>query len=521
MPFPYDPLIVDTVALATPSPGEQDMMAETPSIHPSTGNASTNWLNYLIHALLLILVIATPAMVGVPKLSAADLDIFWHLRTGEWILQHHAIPHADPFSSTVAGKPWQAYSWLFEVLAIKLFNRFGLVSTLWYTAAMLLAMMAALQHLVRRLQPSFGIGLLLSVVGCLAMAHLSAPRPWMFTILFFILEVDILMHARRTGRTRELLWLPLLFALWSNIHIEFIDGLLVLALALAESMAAHFFPQLKTGLRTGWMAGIFILSALSTLLNPFGWKVYNVVFDYTSRLAAHASALNTVTELQANPFRDFGNYCVLFLAIGAAAVLAHQRRFRLFEVGLLAFAAAESFRSQRDVWLVVVTSVAILAACIPDRHGASAAHPRQVSLLFATTVAALLVFALYRGNTLDKPAIQVETAKTLPVHAVEAIQAHHYTGPLYNDYNWGGYLMWALHMPVSMDGRASLYGDEAIERSMLTWGGRPGWQSDPALQSAGIVIGPYESPLMQLLRTDSHFQLAYEDKVAAVFVARR
>src|SRR5204862_2814805 len=138
-----------------------------------------------------------------------------------------------------------------------------------------------------------------------------------------------------------------------------------------------------------------------------------------------------------------------------------------------------------------------------------------------TSAAALTVVLVFRSSNLRDGAVQEEMARILPVHAVEAIQARNYAGPLYNDYNWGGYLIWALHMPVSMDGRASLYGDEAIERSMTTWGGQPGWQSDPALQAAGIVIGPSNSPLMQLLQTDPHFQLAYRDKLAAVFVARR
>jgi hypothetical protein len=76
-------------------------------------------------------------------------------------------------------------------------------------------------------------------------------------------------------------------------------------------------------------------------------------------------------------------------------------------------------------------------------------------------------------------------------------------------------------MPVSLDGRAALYGDPALDRSVVTWSGQPDWSSDPDLVSAGIVIGPVRSPLTQLLRHDSRFQLAYEDSLAAIFTARR
>jgi hypothetical protein len=482
---------------------------------------SASRLDYIIRVVLLVLAIAIPAFLGVQAVGATDLDLFWHLRTGEWILQHHAIPHADPFSWTMSGKPWQAYSWLFEVLAIKLFYRFGIIGLLGYIGAMLAAIMTALQHLIRRLQPSFGLSLLLMAAAFMGMGHLMTPRPWMFTILFFVFELDILMQARKTGKTRELLWLPLIFLLWGNLHIEFIDGLLVLGLAAAESILVPFLPKLRTKLRAFPVVAALAASALATLINPFGWKVYSVVFDYTSRLATHASALNTVTELQSNSFRDPGNYCVLFLAMAATAALARQHRFLFFETCLLVFATIESFRSQRDVWLVVISSVAILAACIPDRMDAAARRPGAVPLVLAGPGAVLLVFLLLWSSNSDQRALDAELATALPVHAVEAIQAQGYSGPVYNDYNWGGYLMWSLRMPVSIDGRASFYGDTVIDRSVATWNAEPDWASDPALASAGIVIGPVKAPLFQVLKTDPHFKLAYEDKMATVYVARR
>jgi hypothetical protein len=104
---------------------------------------------------------------------------------------------------------------------------------------------------------------------------------------------------------------------------------------------------------------------------------------------------------------------------------------------------------------------------------------------------------------------------------VDAIQANHYAGPLYNDFNWGGYLIWALRMPVSIDGRAAFYGDQAIDRSIATWGAEPDWNTDPELTKAGVVIGPPKAALTQVLRLDPKFKLVYEDKVAAVFVASK
>ena len=39
-----------------------------------------------------------------------------HIRTGEYILQHSAVPRADPFSFTKNGQPWFAWEWLADLL---------------------------------------------------------------------------------------------------------------------------------------------------------------------------------------------------------------------------------------------------------------------------------------------------------------------------------------------------------------------------------------------------------------------
>lgn len=101
----------------------------------------------------------------------------------------------------------------------------------------------------------------------------------------------------------------------------------------------------------------------------------------------------------------------------------------------------------------------------------------------------------------DNARLSAKLAGEMPVRAVEVAKEKGWSGPLYNDYGWGGYLIWALRMPVSIDGRAALHGDEQRERSDRTWSGQPEWDSDPDLRKANLVIGPARAPLTQLLRT--------------------
>jgi hypothetical protein len=283
------------------------------------------------------------------------------------------------------------------------------------------------------------------------------------------------------------------------------------------------------------MGSIFAACVLVTFANPFGWHIYAIGY----RAASQPGTLQLITEFHALAFRALPDYLMLFLALAAAASITAPRaqsgvrRIPLFETGLLAFAAIISFRCGRDMWVMVIAASALIAQFLGDRteHAASkrvSANTKEIQLsplafvlpIIAVTIG-ILLFLGSRAMRVNNAHLSKQVADRLPVRAVQVAKTNGYAGPLFNDFDWGGYLIWELRMPVSMDGRADFYGDKRIERSFATWGGQPGWASDPELQSAGLVIGSAAAPLTQLLRADPRFELAYQDKMAAVFIARR
>ena len=450
--------------------------------------------------------------------AVADPDVGWHLRTGEWILQHHSFPHTDPFSRVTGGTPWQAYSWLFDLLLLKAFTWMGLRGLLVFTAAMMTLIAAAVYHMMSRLQADFTQRAALAVAVTFCLSRMSTPRPWLFTILFFALEMDILMHTRREGTSRELLWLPPLFAIWANIHIQFVDGLLVLGIAAVEPFLRRWW---KSDTKTApphhlWLA--LGACAAAVCLNPYGPGIYKVAWQ----LGSQAGVLDTVSEMMALPFRTPADFVLLFLALAAAGVLFRYRQLNPFETMMLALAAVLSFRSRRDLWIMAITAGAILAAGLPVRADK---EDREKQPSWAAALAAFTAVAGFAASVLllhvNNGRLEKLLAEKMPVQAAAVVKDRHYTGALFNTYDWGGFLIWNLREPVSMDGRAALYGDQAINRSRETWSGSVKWASDPDLRSAGVVIAPEDAALTQLLRTDPRFDLAYEDKVAAVFVSRK
>ena len=475
----------------------------------------TSALSLLTATLKIAALYSIPALMCLYFPVVSDSDLWWHLRSAEWIQAHHAFPHVDPFSFSVNGRPWADYTWLFDLITYQLYTRLGLIGIVAYITGMVLAITFAIHRMVQRFQPSINTSLPLSLAAAFCLWHLFTPRPWLFTILLFTVELNILIQARATGKTRGLLCLPLIFALWANLHIQFINGLIVLGFAVIDCFLGPHWTRTRSLIRPATLYSVAIASVLATFANPYGWHIYKVAYD----LASQPGVFYELAELQAMPFRDLADYGVLFFGVAAATVIFKTRRFQLFDLLLIAFAFTTSFRCKRDLWVLVISSTAILAAALPKTEDTTTRTNRFAAPL-AAAVTAIALFIGAVSFHLSNAQLETYRRDNMPVQAVEAIQRMGLTGPLYNHYDWGGYLMWSLRLPVAIDGRACLYGDERYFRNIGTWSGTPDWNTDSELTAARLVIGPTRAPLTQLLRMDPRYQLAYEDKLATVFTRR-
>ena len=162
--------------------------------------------------LLLLLVALSTLIVTTMRLAPAiDEDFWWHLRTGQWILSHHAVPIKDMFSARAAGQPWIDYSWLFDVLTAKIFEAWGYRGILGMTTLLSLASTAWLTVFLAR-YVNLRRAMILSFSAYLALLPLKSPRPWLLTILFFIVELSLLSLARERRHPAWLLPIVPLFA---------------------------------------------------------------------------------------------------------------------------------------------------------------------------------------------------------------------------------------------------------------------------------------------------------------------
>ncbi len=453
----------------------------------------------------------------------SDSDIWWHLRIGQWIVQHHWVPYTNLFSSYVMGQPWAAYSWLFEILVYGLYQRFGYIGLLFYVYALGILITAVVHRLIRRFEHRIANSIALTGLAIFAMAPLLTPRPWLFTILLFIVEFDILVSVRRSRNYRLLFLLLPLFALWANIHIQFVYGLFVLGLAACEEPLNRLLSrdQLNAdqdrALPPVFMVLITTGCIIATLANPYHVRIYSVLLD----ILRQGGLYDLLSELKAMEFRTAPDFFVLFLTLGAGFMLGRRQALKPFWILLFLTSAILSFRSRRDVWFVATIAVVLIPTATSAIPSAGAyILSRGQRLLISATVGVLLILTA-RANHVSKSELQLAVATTFPVNAAKVVEERGYPGPLYNHYDWGGYLMWRLpSLPVSIDGRNQVHDVNRLRHYAEVWNGMPNWASDPELSSARIVVAEKVLPLTQLLRLDSRFELVYEDQIATVFIAR-
>jgi hypothetical protein len=482
---------------------------------PLTGEVSFR------RTLILIALYAIPAAVVLRPVT--DNDIWMNLRAGSWIVVHGQVPATDPFSGPAGGKPWVAYSWLFEVLAYGLHQAFGLAGIVGYRAVMAYAILLALHSLVVRRVRDFAAATGLTGLAFFALVPVLNERTWLFTMLFSTLTLSVLLDLRQGTGTRAGWWLPLVFAFWANVHIQFVYGVFLLALACAAPLGDGRLGR-ASGMGHAAIAGtpewwqLVRLSGaclLATLLNPYGVRLYAEVCQY----AAQRETYDLVLELLAPAFRMPWEWAMPVLVGTAAWALGQRRERSMFDLMLLAAASFLALRARRDVWFAVLAALGVLASARRADEAAAEESPHAWPRhgFVAVGVGALLIVAIGCLD-LSQRHLDAKVAEIYPARAAAVVEQRGYRGPLFNEYGWGSYLIWRLPtLKVSIDGRADLHGPARIKRNVETLSGLRGWESDADLARANTVILRANSALGALLRRDPRFAVVHEDDVAAVF----
>lgn len=449
-------------------------------------------------------------------------DVWWHIRTGELILDTGRIPKADPFSHLVQGQPWVTHSWGSEVL-IGLAARAGGPEGVTLAKCAVIAILAALLGgLARRAGASAG-ATFVAVVLVLGMIRFRLfERPHLVTLLLLPVLIEEIVRAVRGKSPRP--WrrdlIPVaLFLVWANLHVGFLLGLGLVALATVGAALRSRFRAARR------LLAVFGLSFVATLINPHGYLVHLYAFQ-------NERVLEAVRNLEWLPptFAQFPMFFSL-VALLVLLALAHRRRAEMRWLLLLPLGVL-AFRSNRAIGeFGVVAAVPLALLLTHTAKGAQKRMKKRLGKLSPAIGSAVVVLATLTVGALHAGGVVIPASTyrfgfgahpdLFPVAAAEVVEAHDLVGNLANTPAFGGYLIWRFETgrPVMFDGRIVLY-REVIE----ALGSTPWQQTIDRLGLTYAVLrtqaGPAPEPLLAAVSSSEDWALLHWDDVATVWARR-
>jgi hypothetical protein len=448
----------------------------------------------------------------------ADVDLWWHLRLGDDIWTRGGLPWRDIYSYLSKDGPYTNHEWLAELTMSRAFA-WGGDAGLVVLKLLLTFGIAAL--LVRHLLSS-GATLLAAVLVAVTSILLFLPgfgtvRPQQFSYLLF--TVTLLLLSATTERPRLAWWLPVVVAVWVNLHGAVLTGLAIIA--------AWWMTERCVALFTGSPARLGILPVVASFValavNPWGFAILEF-------LRGAVSSRPELTEW--NPIEFAGLEGALYGTALLFAVLGCSGRWRPRWPAMVVVActAVAPLLARRHLpFFVLATAVLAGPAMVRHvRHLVAARWPSAMSREEGPPWHWPIVAALFAEASflmvLSVPRIRCITveAEHYPIAAVTTLKAAGATGRMATFFDWGGFVLDALgpRLLVSMDPRReTVYGGDAYGVNEQFTLGLGDWDSllireprpDLALVSKAF-------PTFNLMRSHPGWSLVIEDQAGGLFV---
>jgi len=353
--------------------------------------------------------------------SMADPDYWGHIKFGQTIYETNSIPKTDNFSYTASGLKWLNHEWLSEVIFWIFYKNFSDSGMIFLRLVAGLFFCFFLYKIVKTENLSG------SVIAYLLVLFTVMPfwhfRPQIFTFLFFAILIYLL-------KIKKLLFIPMLFIFWANIHGGFIAGLVylfVFAIFSSEKIKLFLF---------------FIVSVIITFLNPYGFELWFGIFK---------AFFNPLTRSYITDWRpphffdiDFAGYWGL-ISIFAYFTVKNIKKIRLAEIILPVLFLFLSFTSIRHIPIFAIVSAPLLGNYFANL-------PSRVYSKAVLIIAVILTFLAVNF----KPKIKLEVDKyAYPVGAVEYLKKINFSGNVFCEFDWGEYIIFHLYpqVKISFDGR--------------------------------------------------------------------
>jgi hypothetical protein len=460
-------------------------------------------------------------------------DFWHHLARGQAIAARGAMVDHDLFTYTVPPEhSFQDANWLAQLSYHHLYAAGGLPLVQLVNSLLLTAMTGVLVWLCWRASRSLMLAAGLGAFAVIGLWQLLLIRPQTYSMLLFVVLYAALELAQRW---RALLALPpLLLALWANLHGGFPVGLMMvgcyLLAAAWEAAREHGCGWWRDG-RVWAMALCLAACVSATLVNPYGWRVYQYVF-HTSGIAA----ARRIDEWLPPGLSLLVSKVWVVSVLGLIVLFALPgRRPAPRELCLVLCFLPLACGSVRMVawWLLASMPIAAaqLAEALPRRALAeddSHQATRGTRLTFALFVVACVLSLpwLERYNPLLVALNRTGRTEAELQGVAERLRERRPGGRIFSRFEWGEYLGWSLapDYKVFMDGRIEIFSDRVWEEYAAVTRGRADWQRILDGYDVDCLLldtaGGYHAELLPQVEHSSEWERAFDSGHMVVFLRR-
>jgi|ERR1035437_1854179 hypothetical protein len=442
-------------------------------------------------------------------------DLWWHLKVGQIIWVTHSIPATDTFSFTTNNHSWIAHEWLAQLSIYMAYHLGGYLGTMVWLSVLasllfILVYILCYQYCGNALVAFIG-GMCALFFGTVSLSI----RPLILGHIFLVSELLLL---ELSSRNRRILWLlPPLFAVWVNCHGSFFFGMGILFIYWICSYASGRWglvvaePWEKE--RRKLLGVILAICAVALFCNPVGFRLLLYPLD---ALFHQSNGMNAVLEWLPPNLRGARGIGMI-AAMMVVLLLPIVRRTDLHLRELLVVAIAFFLATQHLRLLFVFGIVVSPVLCRLMNPGRQDRRRREHPIINAMLMAGFLsaIVCTYPNDA----GIQQQIATGNPVGAVDYIRRLHLSGPMLNQYDFGGYLIWTLpEQKVFIDGRADIYDWTGVFAEYRRW---VNLDEDPQLlldkYKIHLCLVSADAPAVQVMRHLQGWHIAYSDDVAVVF----
>jgi len=463
-------------------------------------------------------------------------DTWWHMRSGQYVVENQTLFRTDPFSHTRAGQLWM-YPKLGQVFWYALYSLGG-----WGLVSLSVAALATLAFwfVWKQIEANVFVGACSMILGAIVSSVVWVARPQMFSLVLTALIAYLLYRFKRHNG-KLLPWVPLVMLLWINIHGGFAIGfMLMLAYLVGEilnHLTLHQDDPVVPWNRLKHLILVMLISLVIMLINPHTWRM----LFYPFQTVGISALREFVAEWQSPDFHlSHAQPFIVMLLLIVVALARINRQADWTDLTLVALWTGWSLFAARNIAVFGVVTTPILAhyADIAWRQQWHAwgyqnppfAHQPKSSLRLRTRtptiilnwilLALIVVAALIKIAAPLNPEVNLETEQNgMPYQAVEFMKNEQPPGPMFNSYNWGGYLIFKLwpDYAVYIDGRTDLYDDAFFRRFLAVMVADEGWEQILTDDGINLIFIEANSTLVKFLEHNRIWHELYRDEKAVIF----